>query len=233
LAVAQACGASFIRAEGFVFAHVADEGVMESADAGPLLRFRKQIGAERVAVIADIKKKHASHSITADVDLVETARAAEFFGAEGIVVTGVATGRPASVEEVRAARAAVTVPVAIGSGLTPENLEQYWAHADAFIVGSYVKHEGLWSNPIDRNRLTRFLSAASRLRGLYLSSTEGFAYGDESSRKVADCRGVRPKGIGLRSIADRRRSGCLGFVTLWRATTFSRASDLRFRMSPT
>ena len=43
------CGASFVRVEGFVFAHVADEGVHES-DAGDLLRYRKSIGAENVRI---------------------------------------------------------------------------------------------------------------------------------------------------------------------------------------
>ncbi len=38
LAVALACGGSFIRCETFVFAHVADEGLMMDAAAGPLLR---------------------------------------------------------------------------------------------------------------------------------------------------------------------------------------------------
>src|SRR5262252_3811048 len=58
LAVAHACGARFVRVEGFVFAHVADEGVMQS-DAGTLLRYRRAIGADGVAVFADIKKKHS------------------------------------------------------------------------------------------------------------------------------------------------------------------------------
>ena len=40
VAVAHACGASFVRVEGFVFAHVADEGVIESS-AGALLRYRR------------------------------------------------------------------------------------------------------------------------------------------------------------------------------------------------
>jgi membrane complex biogenesis BtpA family protein len=74
LAVAQASGAAFVRVEGFVFAHVADEGPIE-ASAGELLRYRRAIGAEDVRVFADIKKKHAAHAITADVSLAETARA--------------------------------------------------------------------------------------------------------------------------------------------------------------
>jgi len=72
LAVAHASGADFVRVEGFAYAHVADEGVIESC-AGDLLRYRRTIGAERVLVFADIKKKHSAHAITADVSIVETA----------------------------------------------------------------------------------------------------------------------------------------------------------------
>ena len=164
LAVAQAGGAGFVRVEGFIFAHVADEGLMPVADAGPLLRYRKKIGAEDIAVLADVKKKHASHSITADVDLAETARAAEFFGADGVVVTGIATGRPTDRDDVQCVREAVDVPVAIGSGLTTENLARYWPFADLFIVGSFVKQDGVWSNPIDAGRLGAFMDAVARLR---------------------------------------------------------------------
>jgi membrane complex biogenesis BtpA family protein len=151
IAVAHACGAAFARVEGFVFAHVADEGLIES-DAGELLRYRRAIGAEGVRVFADIKKKHAAHALTADVDLAETARAAAFFLADGLIVTGAATGRAADPAEVRAARAAVDLPVLVGSGIAPDNLAAF-ADADGFIVGSWVKRDGLWSNPLDPERV--------------------------------------------------------------------------------
>ncbi|CAG2199023.1 TUBB [Mytilus edulis] len=56
LAVAKAAGLDFIRAEGFVFSHVADEGIM-NACAGDLLRYRKQIGGKYVprAVLVDLE----------------------------------------------------------------------------------------------------------------------------------------------------------------------------------
>ena len=57
LAVAKACGASFIRAEGFVFSQVGDEGWVDAC-AGELLRYRRNIEAEDVLVFTDIKKKH-------------------------------------------------------------------------------------------------------------------------------------------------------------------------------
>lgn len=47
----------FVRAEGYVFAHVADEGLIDGC-AGSLLRYRKRIGADHIAVITDVKKKH-------------------------------------------------------------------------------------------------------------------------------------------------------------------------------
>jgi membrane complex biogenesis BtpA family protein len=146
LAVAHASGAAFIRVEGYVFAHVADEGVIEST-AGELLRFRDAIGAHDVRVFADIKKKHSAHAITADVDLAETARAAEFFQADGVIVSGLATGRPTDPGEVRAVSQAVTIPTLVGSGVTPDNLSGL-AAADALIVGSWVKEGHVWSDPL-------------------------------------------------------------------------------------
>jgi hypothetical protein len=161
LAVAHATGARFIRAEGFVFAAVADEGLLDEADAGPLLRFRSMIGAEGVAVIADVKKKHSSHAITADVSLAEEAKAAAFFGADGIVVTGRATGLETDVEDVRAAREAVApeVPVLVGSGVTPETVAQLLEHADGLIVGSWCKRDGVWEKEVDAERVERVARA--------------------------------------------------------------------------
>lgn len=151
LAVALACGASFVRVEGFVFAHVADEGLLQ-ADAGPLLRYRRAIGADAVRVFADVKKKHASHAVTADLDLVETARAAEFALADGVVVTGISTGREADPREVAAVSAAVAIPTLVGSGIAPENVGRFQA-ADGLIVGSSVKRGGRWSGALDRTRV--------------------------------------------------------------------------------
>jgi membrane complex biogenesis BtpA family protein len=164
LAVAQACGADFVRVENFAYAHVADEGLMPAAEAGPLLRFRREIGAETVRIIADVKKKHSSHALTADVPLAEAARTTEFFGADAIVVTGTATGQPTSPEDVATVKEAVGIPVCIGSGLSPTNLPDLWPHADVFIVGSYFKVDGLWSNAIDPQRVAEFMTTVARLR---------------------------------------------------------------------
>ena len=156
LAAALAAGADFIRAEAFVFGHVADEGYMDSC-AGDLLRYRKVLGAEHVAVFTDIKKKHSAHAVTADVDIVQTAHAAEYFLSDGLILTGAATGEAASADELRAVHAAVKIPVLVGSGLTADNLKTYLPLADAFIVGSHFKRDGYWENPLDPGRIHRLL----------------------------------------------------------------------------
>lgn len=164
LAVAHSADASFIRAEGFVFASVADEGIFEQADAGPLLRYRKMIGAEKVKVLADIKKKHSAHAITADVDVSETARGAEFFGADGIIITGIATGQAIKVNDLGTARVATTLPLIVGSGVTPESVKDLFAYADALIVGSWFKKDGAWFNPPDAKRCKELVKAVQAAR---------------------------------------------------------------------
>ena len=166
LAIALAVGGTFIRAENFVFAHVADEGLLAEAEAGPLLRYRKQIGAEHIKVFADIKKKHASHAITADISVAESAEAAVFFGADGVIVTGAATAKPASEGDVAAARGAVGsgVPVLVGSGVTLANAAAMLGHADGVIVGSSIKVDGRWENGPDPVRCAALIRAVRAAR---------------------------------------------------------------------
>ncbi|HNB72588.1 MAG TPA: BtpA/SgcQ family protein, partial [Acidobacteriota bacterium] len=163
LAVAQAASLEFIRVEGFTFAHVADEGLIESS-AAQLLRYRRMIGAGRIQIWADIKKKHSAHAITADVSIGETAEAAEFMRADAVIVTGTATGHPPNPADFAEVKQHCTLPVILGSGVTPENVEIFYSHADALIVGSTLKHNGKWNHPIDSNRAAVFMEKVYRQR---------------------------------------------------------------------
>jgi hypothetical protein len=163
LAIAHASGAGWIRAEGFAYAAVADEGLLEEADAGPLLRYRRSIDAGAVAILADVCKKHSAHALTSDVSFEEQVSTTEFMGADGVVVTGAATGAPTDREQLMIAGRASSLPVIVGSGACPETIGDLLDHADAVIVGSATKHDGLWSNPVDPGRADA-LTAAARKR---------------------------------------------------------------------
>ncbi len=158
LAVALAAGLDFVRAEGFAFAHVADEGVIQSC-AADLLRYRRAIGAEHVQIWADVKKKHSSHAITADVGIGETAHAVEFMRGDAVIVTGAVTGDAPQPADVHAVKSATHLPVYLGSGVTAANIASFRATADGFIVGSEFKTGGHWSGAVDGKRVRRFLAA--------------------------------------------------------------------------
>jgi membrane complex biogenesis BtpA family protein len=161
MAVAHAARLDFIRAEGYAYAHVADEGIIE-ASAAKLLRYRKMIGAERVQVWADVKKKHSAHAITADVSLGQTAETVEFMGADCVIVTGSVTGEAPKVDDVQEAKTHCHLPVFLGSGISEENIEQFYDEADGFIIGTAFKVDGRWSNTVDPNRVTQFVHKLRR-----------------------------------------------------------------------
>ncbi len=163
LAVALAAGLDFIRAEGFVFAHVADEGYLESC-AGELLRYRKLIGAEHIQVFTDVQKKHSSHAITSDISIKELVETASYFRSDGIIITGTSTGKEALPEDIRIAGQSTDLPVIIGSGITLDNIGQYWNLADAFIIGSWFKQEGNWKNVVSEERVKTFMKKVTELR---------------------------------------------------------------------
>ena len=156
MAVAKAANLDFVRAEAYVFGHLGDEGYFDSC-AGELLRYRRQIGCESL-VFVDIKKKHSSHAITQDISLAETARAAEFFLADGVIITGESTGLEPKMRDLdEIEKIGLKAKVLIGSGLTVDNIKDYYNKADIFIVGSYFKRNAYWENELDWQRITSFM----------------------------------------------------------------------------
>jgi membrane complex biogenesis BtpA family protein len=163
MAVAQAAGLDFIRAEGYAYAHVADEGFIQSS-AAKLLRYRRMIGATGVQVWADIKKKHSAHAITADVSLGETAETVEFMGADCVIVTGSATGKAPSLTDVQEGKAHCHLPVILGSGINAHNIAEFYKEADGFIIGTTFKEAGVWSKTVDPARVEDLIKVVSRLQ---------------------------------------------------------------------
>lgn len=162
LSVALAANLDFIRAEGCVFGHVADEGWIEAC-AGSLLRERARLGAKNISIWTDIQKKHSAHAVTADLSLEDWVHGAEFFGIDGVIITGSATGVAANASEIERAKKTSSLPVVVGSGITAANCADY-AEADAWIVGSSVKINGYWENPLDQSRLKALVEAHANVK---------------------------------------------------------------------
>ncbi len=156
LEIAHEADLDFLRAEGYVFAHVGGAGLIEGC-AGRLLRQRKALGCEHIKVFGDVKKKHCSHALTGDLDLLDEVKQAEFFLVDGVIVTGARTTEPPSAAELRRVKRHARVPVLIGSGMTPFNIGTYFPLADGFIVGSTFRQGGRFLGPLEPRRLEAFM----------------------------------------------------------------------------
>ena len=158
-ATALASGADFIRVNQWANAYIANEGFIEGA-AAKALRYRSQLRAEHIRVFADSHVKHGSHAIVADRSIQELTRDVDFFDADAVIATGQRTGDSATLEEIDEIRAATTLPLLVGSGVTPANVCQILARTQAVIVASALKVDGVWWNDVDRDRVKHFMAVA-------------------------------------------------------------------------
>lgn len=157
IAIATCVEASFIRVNVLTGVMATDQGLIEGC-AHELLRYRRELGSH-VNILADVLVKHArplgSPNLTTAVQ--ETL---ERGLADGIILSGWATGSPPSLEDLELARAAAKDrPVFIGSGATWENVGKLMRAADGVIVASSLKRRGDIAQSIDPNRVSQFVEA--------------------------------------------------------------------------
>jgi membrane complex biogenesis BtpA family protein len=163
IAVAKAAGAQFVRANQWANAYVANEGFLEGT-AGRALRYRAGLVAADVRVLADVHVKHGSHAIVADRTIAELTRDTEAFDADVVIATGQRTGDPTLVEEITAISDVATRPVLIGSGLNADNARELLRHANGAIVGSAMKEDGAWWNPVSVERTRKIMEVVRSMR---------------------------------------------------------------------
>lgn len=158
LAIASCVQAQFIRVNVFNGIMATDQGLIEG-EAHQLLRYRRELGSD-VKILADVLVKHARplgaiNLTNAVQDTIERGLA------DGIILSGWATGNPPNQEDLElAASAAKGTPVFIGSGASWENIAKLMQAADGVIVSSSLKRHGRRELPIDPNRVSQFVEAA-------------------------------------------------------------------------
>jgi hypothetical protein len=157
LAVATAIGASFVRVNVHCGVYATDQGVVEGR-ADETLRYRRMLseggaeGVQSVAIFADVMVKHARPMSTTSI--AEAAEETAYRGrADGLIVSGTATGKPTRLDDVRAVREAVPDRfLLVGSGVTVETVADLLRVADGVIVGTSIKENGETTAPVDVER---------------------------------------------------------------------------------
>lgn len=158
LAVATATSASFMRevVTGF---YESDMGPW-APDAGALLRERRRLGADDVAVFMNVTPEFASPvGLRSAADVARSVAVSSL--PDAILVSGPMAGAEPAVDAVRRVREAVPddIPVLLNTGAKAALIDRYWDIVDGCIVGSDLKVDGYTWNPIERQRVADFLSA--------------------------------------------------------------------------
>lgn len=165
LAIAAATGARFIRVNVHTGARVTDQGLIEGR-AHETIRRREALDAD-VNVLADLDVKHSAPLAEESFPAETMADTVERGLADGVIVSGPATGAQPEVESVEQAvehrdQLGLETPVFVGSGVTAETVADFLDVADGVIVGSALKQDGRPSNPVDQDRVEKLVEMADR-----------------------------------------------------------------------
>lgn len=163
LAIAAATNASFIRVNVYTGARLTDQGIVEGR-AAEIVRERTRLAIEDVGIFADVAVKHSTP--LADEPLERTIDDTLARGlADGIIVTGEATGAPCSRAYVERARAAAGhAPLWAGSGVSADTIGEIADLVDGVIVGTWIKRDGDVRAPVDLDRVRSLVGAVKSQR---------------------------------------------------------------------
>jgi hypothetical protein len=170
MAIATAIKAQFIRVNIHMNAVVSEQGIIQG-ESHNTLRLRQHLKSN-VLIFADVGVKHAAPLACRGL-AIETKDLCDRGLADAIIVSGELTGAETNISDLEIVKQHSTVPVLIGSGITPDNLRSF-AQADGFIVGSYFKKNGYANNSIAEERVEKLLASASRRQGTEASTSRHF-----------------------------------------------------------
>lgn len=157
MAIAAATGAAFVRVNVFCGVAFTDQGTIEG-QARKLLALQRDLGT-KILILADVHVKHAAHLTSLEEAALDTDRN----GPNGLIVSGIGTGRRTSPEDLQTVKQISPLPVLIGSGVRIDNVATY-READGFIVGTVLKEEGRVEAPVDVDRVKAMADAIASLR---------------------------------------------------------------------
>jgi len=157
-----ATGARFVR-EIMTGVYAADMGLWEPAGAAAV-RLRDRCGRADLKLLFNINAEFAT-SLDTRPTPVRAASAVFSSLADVVCVSGPMTGQGVDMTELAAVKQAVgDVPVLANTGVTTETVPEILRHADGCVVGTHLKRDGVTWNPVDRDRVARFMAAVDGAR---------------------------------------------------------------------
>ncbi len=160
LAIADACGASFVRQKIFAAAAVNAEGVRQAL--GPdAVAYREAIGRADIQIYADVQDRTCVPMENVPSDMA--AHWTERLGADALVITG--SDFADTKDRIAKARAyGVKAPVLIGGSVTKDNVKESLGVCDSVVVSSSLVRPGAARDAFDRwdpSRIRQFMEHAN------------------------------------------------------------------------
>jgi len=158
LAIGISTGASFMR-EVATGVYESDMGLWNT-DAAALLRERRRLNSD-IAILMNVTPEFASPIGRRGVGASARSAAVSSL-ADAILISGPMAGSEPDIAALHEAREAVDpdIPVLVNTGSKSTNIGAFLAVVDGCIVGSDLKVDGHTWNPVDQERVRRFIEAA-------------------------------------------------------------------------
>ncbi len=155
LAVASAVRACFVR-EVFTGVYDSDMGLWQP-DAAAALDYRHHIGAGDVRLFFNIEPEFAKPLAQRPIGVLARSVVVSSL-ADAILISGAMAGDEADLNYIQQAKDAVPhTPVLANTGVKIETVRSTLAIADGVIVGTGLKRDGYTWNPVDPERVKRFM----------------------------------------------------------------------------
>lgn len=160
--LAVATGASFVR-EVFTGVYASDFG-MWNTDVGRAARHRSRVGAAGVRLLYNIVPEAAAY--LAGRDLAQLTRSTVFNGVpDALCVSGLTAGAATDTSTLKVVKEhAGDVPVFVNTGVRPDTVAESLQYADAAIVGTWLKRDGVFANDVDSGRVAELMGVVRELR---------------------------------------------------------------------
>jgi len=161
VAIACATGAAFAR-EIFTGLFASDMGLWKP-NAADALTLRRNLGRPDLKLLFNINAEFASSLDTRPIEL--RAKSAVFSSlADAILVSGPLTGQAVDASDLERVRAAAPdTPLFANTGVRIDNVREIFAIADGCVIGTHFKVDGDTWNPVDGERVKRFMHFVDKL----------------------------------------------------------------------
>src|SRR5271166_6024301 len=162
VAIGAATGASFVR-EIFTGVFASDMGLWQP-DCAKAARLRHALGRDDMKMLFNI---NAELSYALDQRPIELRAQSAVFSskADAILISGPLTGQAVNQSDLRRVSETVKdVPVFANTGVNKDNVADILAIASGVVVGTHFKVDGDTWNPVDAERVKRFMALVEKLR---------------------------------------------------------------------